>query len=65
MKRHWKFAELDEKGLKKVHAMEEALEAVVLVMEPHYPAAELTTEQLARLQALEDELGVVLLALKQ
>ena len=65
MKRQWKFANLDEKAVKRVETIEEELGMVVLVMEPHYPAAQLTDDQVQRLQQLENELGVLLLALKK
>lgn len=57
-----KFADLDEDTLARVKQMEEAMDSVILVMEPHVDLATLTDEQLARIQALEKELNVWLLA---
>ena len=57
-----KFTDLDEETLARVKKMEEAMDSVILVMEPHIDLAVLTDEQLARIQALEKELNVWLLA---
>ncbi len=57
-----KYAQLDDSGLAKVHALEEQTNSVVLVMETIHPVAKLDEAQVKRIQQLEKELGVILIA---
>jgi hypothetical protein len=57
-----KIAELDEKNLSRLHALEEELGTTIIALEPDYRIAELSAEQLAHLQESEQKMGVVLLA---
>jgi hypothetical protein len=61
-KTNLKYAQLDESGLQKVLAMEEATGSVVLVVEKIHPLAKLSEMQVKKIQDLEKELGVILLA---
>lgn len=61
----YKFASLDDQGLEKLKAMEEAYGAVVLAVEPRPSFAHLSEEQVRRLQALEQELGAILIAYQE
>jgi len=61
-KRRMKIANLDEEGIERIRQMEDAMDSLIVALEPHYPLAELSAEQVSRLQDLENELGVVLIA---
>lgn len=63
-KRRMKIADLDEEGIERIRSMEEAMDTLIVALEPHYPLAELSEEQVVQLQSLEKELGVVLVAYK-
>lgn len=60
--RRMRVANLSEKELARIQAMEEELGALVVALEPQYKMAKLTDEQLTQLQELEESLGVFLLA---
>jgi len=60
--RRMRVANLSEKELARIQAMEEELGALVVALEPQYKMAKLTDEQLVLLQKLEESLGVFLLA---
>ena len=57
-----KYANLDNRGLEKVHTLEEQIGSVVLVMEQQFPIAKLSDQQVEHIQALEKDLGVILIA---
>lgn len=65
VKRDFKFADLDEEGLKRIKDYEQEMDAYILALEPHVDLAELGDDDVAKLRALEDELGVVLIAYKE
>jgi hypothetical protein len=57
-----KIADLDEKSLAKLRALEGNLDVCLVALEPAYQLAELSENQLKAIKAGEDEMGVVLLA---
>ena len=59
-----KIANLDEESIERIRQMEEAMDTLIVALEPHYPLAELNEEQVRKLQDLEKTLGVVLIAYK-
>jgi hypothetical protein len=59
-----KIANLDEESIARIRKMEEAMDSLIVALEPHYPLAELSDDQVIKLQDLEKELGVVLIAYK-
>jgi hypothetical protein len=61
-KRRMRVANLTEKELARIQAMEEELGALVVALEPQYKMASLSVDQLAQLQELEEAMGVILLA---
>lgn len=57
-----KVADLDEKTLAKVRALEDEIGACVLALEPKVKLKDLSDEQLEKLTSAEEELGVILMA---
>jgi hypothetical protein len=57
-----KVADLDEKSLAKVQALEEEIGACVPALEPKVKLRDLSEEQLEKLRSAGEELGVVLMA---
>jgi hypothetical protein len=57
-----KIANLDDKSVSKVKALEKEIGKLVVALEPRVRVATLAGSQLERLQKLEQELGVILMA---
>jgi len=57
-----KVADLDDRSLSKVQALEEEIGACVLLLEPKVKLRDLSDDELEKLRAAEQELGVVLMA---
>ncbi len=55
-------AQLDEKRLSRLRALEDELGFCLVALEQDFHLADLSEEQLRRVQAAEKEMGVVLLA---
>jgi hypothetical protein len=55
-------ADLDEEGLTKVQALEQAIGGCVVALERRITFRDLSSEQLKQLQSTEEELGIVLMA---
>jgi len=57
-----KIADLDDKTLAKVRALEDEIGGCVLALEPKVKLMDLSDEQLEKLTSAEEELGVILMA---
>jgi hypothetical protein len=57
-----KVAQLDDKHLAKISALESEIGAVVVAYEPSYKPAQLTAEQVAKIREIEAELDLILVA---
>ena len=58
-------AQVSNKDLDKIRALEEEIGKVVLAVEPQPQYASLSDEQLDRLRKIEAEMGVVMVAFKE
>ena len=61
-KRRMTVAKLNDEELARLQAMEEALGALVVALEPQYKMADLSEDQVSQLREMEESLGVLLLA---
>lgn len=57
-----KIAQLDERSLSKVKALEQEIGKLIVALEPRVRVAALAGAQLERMQKLEKELGIILVA---
>jgi len=56
------FADLDDKGVRRVRELEEDIGGCVLALQQRISLRDLSEEALEKLQSAEEELGVVLMA---